>query len=164
MCACSPGGWARAALLYALLSSAPSEVGSSASPVVQEWAAHLALTLPLLALARTHTRCARLRAHARSRGRLGVENAHLAPAVGELGHALAHALGRHQVLHDEEVELLAEGEEVGEERVEVRLDGEVDDLLEVRVVEVGEDAEQVLVDVLGRVGERGREVASCALA
>lgn len=51
-----------------------------------------------------------------------------------------------------------------EERVEVRLDREVNDLLKVGVVEVREDAEQVLVDVLGGVRERGGEVAACLLA
>ena len=51
-----------------------------------------------------------------------------------------------------------------EERVEVRLDREMDDLLKVCVVEVREDAEQVLVDVLGGVRERGGEVATCMLA
>jgi hypothetical protein len=42
---------------------------------------------------------------------------------------------------------------VREQAVEVRLDREVEDGLEMGVVEVRKDAEEVLVDVFGGVGE-----------
>lgn len=84
---------------------------------------------------------------------LHLEYAHVAPAVGEFSDALPQALGGHEVLHDEEVKFLAKGEEVGEQRVEVRLDGEMDHLLKVRVVEVRKDTKEMLVDVFRGVRE-----------
>lgn len=46
------------------------------------------------------------------------------------------------------------------ERVEVRFDGQMEDLLKVLVVQVGEDPEEVLVDVFRGVCEGGGEVAA----
>ena len=57
------------------------------------------------------------------------------------------------ILRVEELVLLAEGEEVCEERVEVALGAEMQDLWVVRVVEVGEDAQKLAVDVLDGRGE-----------
>lgn len=57
------------------------------------------------------------------------------------------------ILRVEELVLLAEGEEVCEERVEVALGAEMQDLRVVRVVEVSEDAQKLAVDVLDGRGE-----------
>ena len=62
------------------------------------------------------------------------------------------------VLDLEELVLLSEGEEMREERVEVALRSEMEDLFVVRMVEVREDAEELAVDVLDRRGEVLREV------
>jgi hypothetical protein len=43
----------------------------------------------------------------------------------------------------------------------VGFDGQVEDLLKVRVVEMGEDAEEVLVYVFGGVGEGLGKLAAC---
>lgn len=42
---------------------------------------------------------------------------------------------------------------MGEERIEVRFDGEVEDLLEMGMVKMGKNTEKVLIDVLSRVGK-----------
>lgn len=91
---------------------------------------------------------------------LHLEDAHLAPALGELGDTLTHSLGSHEILHDEEIEFLAKSEEMGKERVEVCFDREMDDLLEMRVVEMCEYPKQVLVNVFGSVRKRRREIAA----
>ncbi len=71
---------------------------------------------------------------------------------------------RHQVLDHQQVKLLPECQEVREKGVEVRFDGEVEDLFKVCVVEMGEDSEEVFVDVFGGVGEGCREVAAWLVA
>ena len=57
------------------------------------------------------------------------------------------------ILGLKELVLLAKRKEVGEEGVEVALGAEVEDLGVVRVVEVGEDAQKLAVDVLDGRGE-----------
>jgi hypothetical protein len=66
---------------------------------------------------------------------------------------LTHPFWRHELLHPQQLKLFAERQKVGKERVEVRFDREVEDLLEMGVVQVSEDPEEVFVDVLGGVGE-----------
>ena len=43
----------------------------------------------------------------------------------------------------------------------MRLERHMEDVLKVRVVQVREDPEEVLVDVFGGVGEGGGEIAAC---
>lgn len=76
---------------------------------------------------------------------------------------MIHPFRRHQIAHHEQVKLLAKRQEVREERVEVRLDGQVEYLLKVRVVQVRKDPEKVFVYVLGGVRERRWEITTwCA--
>ena len=85
---------------------------------------------------------------------LSLQDSHLPPLLTQLCHALSHPLRRHQILHLQQIEFLAERQEVREQRVEVRLDTQMHDLFKVRVVDVSEDAEEVLEDVFGGVCER----------
>jgi len=87
---------------------------------------------------------------------------HLPPFFPQLRNTLPHPLEGHEILDHQQVKLLAESQEMREEGVVVRLDGQVEYLLEVGMVEVGEDAEEVLVDVFGGVGEGGGELAACS--
>lgn len=64
---------------------------------------------------------------------------------------MSHTLGGHKVLHYQKIKFFSECEEVGEERIEVRFDGEVEDLLEMGMVKMGKNTEKVLIDVFGRV-------------
>lgn len=82
-----------------------------------------------------------------------LQNPHVPPFVSELRNTLPQPLRGHQILHDQQLELLSEREEVGEQAVEVGFDGEVEDLLKVRVIQVGENAEEVFVDVFGGMCE-----------
>jgi hypothetical protein len=85
--------------------------------------------------------------------RLRLQHPHLPPFLRQLSHPLTQPLRGHQLLHDEQIKLPAKRKEVGEQAVEVRLDREVEDGLKVGVIEVRKDAEEVLVDVFGGVGE-----------
>lgn len=82
---------------------------------------------------------------------LWLQNTHLPPLLTQLRNALSHTLGGHKVLHYQKIKFFSECEEVGEERIEVRFDGEVEDLLEMGMVKMGKNTEKVLIDVFGRV-------------
>lgn len=96
--------------------------------------------------------------------RLSFQHTHLPPFALQQAHALVHPVRRHQVAHHQQVEFFAKRQEMGEERVEVRLDGEMQDLLKVRVVQVGKDPEEVFVDVLGGIGKGCGEVPACRVS
>jgi hypothetical protein len=84
---------------------------------------------------------------------LRLQHPHLPPLLRQLSHPLTQPLRGHQLLHDQQIKLPSKSEKVREQAVEVRLDREVEDGLEMGVVEVRKDAEEVLVDVFGGVGE-----------
>jgi hypothetical protein len=67
---------------------------------------------------------------------------------------------RPQIPEIQQVVLLPEGEEVGEEGVPVGLEREMEDEGEVGVVDVGKHAQELLVDVLGSGGEGGRVLST----
>ena len=90
----------------------------------------------------------------------GLEDAHLLPLLPKRADTNNRARLALDILDLQELVLLAECEEVREERVEVALAAQVQDLLVVRVVEVREDAEELAVDVLDCRGEVLREVAA----
>lgn len=95
--------------------------------------------------------------------RVGTEDAHLDPLLNQVAHAwvgLTRTGRAAEVCKAKEVELGAKGDEVGEEAVEVALAAQVDQVRELSVVDVGKDAEQLLVDVLGRGQKCRGEFAS----
>ena len=92
------------------------------------------------------------------RGLRGLEDPHILPLLPERADADDGARLALDVLDLEELVLLSEGEEMREERVEVALRSEMEDLFVVRMVEVREDAEELAVDVLDRRGKVLREV------
>lgn len=85
---------------------------------------------------------------------LSLQNPHLLPLISQQRHPLSHPSTRHQILHDQQVKLPSKRQEMRKERVEMRLDREMDDLLKMGVVQVGKDPEEVFVNVFGGVGER----------
>ena len=82
-----------------------------------------------------------------------LQNTHISPLLTELCKTLAHSLLSHQILHDQQVKLFAKRQEMREERVEMCFNGQVNNLLEMGVVEMGEYPEKVFVDVFGGVRE-----------
>ena len=96
----------------------------------------------------------------RPRNPLGSEDAHILPLLPERADTNNRARLALDILDLQELVLLAECEEVREERVEVALAAQVQDLLVVCVVEVREDAEELAVDVLDCRGKVLREVAA----
>ena len=90
----------------------------------------------------------------------GLEDAHLLPLLPERTNADHGSLLTLDVLGLEKLILLAEREEVREERVEVAFGAEVEDLRIVRVVEVREDAQKLAVDMFDGGREVLRELAA----
>lgn len=91
---------------------------------------------------------------------LALQNPHLSPLLYQPPHPLPLTLRRHQLAQIQQLKLFPKREEMGEQRVKVRLDGEVQDVLEMRVVEVREYAEEVFVYVFGSVCKGWREIAA----
>jgi len=93
-------------------------------------------------------------------GRLNFQNPHFPPLVTELRYALAHPLRRHEILHHQQIKLFSKRQKVGKERVEMCFDGEMQDLLKMRMVNMGKDSEEVFVNMFGRVGKRVWELSA----
>lgn len=84
---------------------------------------------------------------------LRLQPPHLPPLLTQRANPLSHSLRRHQLFHTQQLELLSKRQEMRKERVEVRFDRQMEDLLKVRVVQMSKDAEEVFVYVLGSVRE-----------
>lgn len=75
------------------------------------------------------------------------QDPHLLPLLPQRANAHRDTRLALDILHIQQLVLLPESEEVSEEGVEVRFGAEVEDLGVVGVVEVGEDAQELAVDV-----------------
>ena len=88
------------------------------------------------------------------------QHSHLDPFLNQVAHARVwRALWSPELAEIEEAKLGAERDEVGKETVEVALAAEMHERGKLGVVDVGVDAQQLLVDVLGGGGERRGKLA-----
>ncbi len=91
------------------------------------------------------------------------QNAHLLPPLPQRANAHRDTRLALDILHIQQLVLLPESEKVREEGVEVRFGAEVEDLGVVCVVEMGEDAEELAVDVFYCGGEVCWEITACVM-